>query len=212
MTLEERSTAVHEAGHAVMAYLLGRPFTSISVVPDGDALGQVSHALPGAWFRPDVEVTARVRNRIEDHVMISLAGAEAESAWYARQPDAPPGWEEHVSDGADHDMRAALDLADYVCGGSVPEVEAYVEWLRHRVLNFTGRGPSFDVAEFMPEAPAFVVDHYRGGDDRFWAMVEALADAVQAAGSLSWRRARAVMHDADPITREAAKWLERRSA
>lgn len=126
----ERSTAIHEAGHAVMAYLLGRPFTSISVAADGNSLGRVSHARPGEWFRPDIEVNARTRHLIEDHAMICLAGAETEKSWCHRLPDVPEGWERGVDLGAGEDLRAALHLAAYVCGGSPPEIEAYVEWLR----------------------------------------------------------------------------------
>jgi ATP-dependent Zn protease len=49
------STAIHEAGHAVMAYNLGVRFTEISVIPDEEqgSLGEISHArLPG-WLQPD---------------------------------------------------------------------------------------------------------------------------------------------------------------
>jgi hypothetical protein len=195
----ERATAVHEAGHAVMAYLLGRAFTEISIIEDSDSYGRVRHRMPGGWFRPDIEVNSRARAMIEDRVMILLAGSVAERAWYVRLPDAPDGWEDRVQDGADNDERSAIDLADYVCGGSVPELEAYVEWLRQRVLGFTGRGPDFDVTVFYPDPPAFLVKHYQEGDERFWAMVTALATAVQSAGSLSWRRAKDIMREADPL-------------
>ena len=81
----------------------------------------------------------------------------------------------------DPERRAAIDLADYVCGGSAPELEAYIEWLRQRVLGFTGRGPDFDVTAFCPDPLPFQVEHYRQGDERFWAMVTALAAAVDEA-------------------------------
>jgi hypothetical protein len=38
----ERGTAIHEAGHAVMAYLLGRAFISISVVADDDSTAELT--------------------------------------------------------------------------------------------------------------------------------------------------------------------------
>ena len=193
-----RATAFHEAGHAVMAYLLGVAFTEISVTEDDDSLGRVGHRPPGGdWLQPDIEVNARTRNWLEGRIMISLAGAETEAAWWKRQPDAPDDWEERVGIGAAHDRRLAIDFGDYVCGGPVPELEAYIEWLRQRVLGFTGRGPGFEVASFSPNALDFEVDRYRSGDPRFWALVEALADAVQEAGTLRWRKAREILRDAD---------------
>src|SRR4051794_25702935 len=98
-----RRTAIHEAGHGVMAYLVGRPFTTITVLPDDDALGYVQHAPPGDWFRPDIEVTQRVRHRAEQHIMIGLAGAETEQRWVCNADDAPADWEHHLEVGARHD-------------------------------------------------------------------------------------------------------------
>jgi hypothetical protein len=194
-----RSTAIHEAAHAVAAYLLSRPFTSISVIDDGESYGRVHSQPPGEWFRPDIEINARTRATIEDRVMISLAGAETEATWCARQSDAPENWRDLVNDGAAHDFGAAFDLASHVADGSVPETEAYIEWLRQRVLNWTGRGPDFDVTAFTPDAPALVVSHYRNGSSRYWTLVGALADAVARAGQLRWREARTVLRDADPL-------------
>jgi hypothetical protein len=195
----QRSTAVHEAGHGVMAYLLGRPFTRITVVADGDTLGSVSHKPPGDWFRPDIEINGRVRNMIEDHVMICLAGAAAEESWLAGLPDAPEGWRDTVTSGAAQDRDNAIGFADPLCSGSVPELEAYLEWQHQRVLGFTGREPDFDVTAFMPNAPQFVINRYRNGTERFWTLTEALADAIQRSGTLPWNRARAVLRNGDPM-------------
>jgi hypothetical protein len=59
------------------------------------------------------------------------------------------------SAGAGKDWRLAIDHGDYVCGGRVPELEAYLEWHRQRVLGYTSRGPDFDVTSFHPGAPDF---------------------------------------------------------
>lgn len=160
-----------------MAYLVQRPFQTITVVPDGNILGGVSHAVPGEWFRPDIEVTGRVRNLIEDHVMICLAGVETQARWAARQDDVPADLEDQLRVGAAHDLNSAVGLALPV-GGSTEETEAYIEWLRQRVLNYVGRGDA-------------------DGDERFWRLVYGLADAVQVAGTLRWRQARDVLRTAD---------------
>ncbi len=183
-----------------MAYLLGRAFTTISVEPDDDSLGRVSHAAPGAWFRPDIDASGRARRLIEHRVMILLAGAEAERAWLASLADVPNDWEELVTTGAAHDYSAAADLAGYACG-SVPELEAYVEWLRQGVLGHTGRGADHDPSEYMQPVDPVIARRIRFGDERFWVLVTALADAVQEAGTLTWRQAQTVLRDADPAMR-----------
>jgi hypothetical protein len=116
----ERSTAVHEAGHAVMAYLLRRAFVEISVVEDGDSLGHVTSAPMGEWFRPDIEMDARTRRLIEDRVMILLAGAETEAAWCARLADAPDDAQEQIELGARRDLHNAISLASAATGNVRP--------------------------------------------------------------------------------------------
>jgi hypothetical protein len=184
----QRSTAVREAGRGVMAYVLGRPFTEISVTGDDDSYGRIRDGAAGDWFRPDIETNGRTRNMIEDRVMIALAGAETEAAWYARLPVPPDGWQEHVDDGAQADMRSAIWYADFMCGG-VPEVEAYLQCLAR---------PLAEGEEDFRRFPE-VVSRVTEGEPRFWALVTALADAVQAAGTLTWRQARRVLREADPF-------------
>ena len=90
--LDQRCIAIHEAGHAVMSYLLGVRITEISVVEDDDSLGRIHHAPPGGdWLHPDIEVNTRIRNWLEVRIMICLAGSETQRAWYRRQPGAPDG-------------------------------------------------------------------------------------------------------------------------
>ena len=189
----ERSTAIHEAGHGVMAYWLGRRFKAISVEEDDDSLGRVEHLPAPDWLQPEFDTNCRTRTRIEQYVMTALAGGETEAAWSARLIDAPAGWQQRVTLGAGQDRRRAIDLASYVCGSN-SELGAYIEWLRQRVLNFTGRGAD---AEINENDPPSVADVQRYGDRRFWALTEALADAVQEARTMLWRDARSVLRRAD---------------
>jgi hypothetical protein len=104
----------------------------------------------------------------------------------------------------------------YYSDGAVPELEAYIEWLRQCVLSYTGRGADHDPGEYMKPVPPEIVRRIQFGDERFWALVTALADAVQAERTLKWRRARQVLRDADPllaaVEERAAAWLDRVAA
>jgi ATP-dependent Zn protease len=37
------ATAYHEAGHAVASWLLGRAVKAVSILPEGETLGRVTH-------------------------------------------------------------------------------------------------------------------------------------------------------------------------
>lgn len=72
---EERSgVAYHEAGHAVVAVVLGRRFRKVTIVPESDSLGHVLHRPYSKTFQPDVNTGGHTERRICDDVMCSLAG------------------------------------------------------------------------------------------------------------------------------------------
>lgn len=95
---QRRGVAMHEAGHAVAAFKLGRAFTTVSIIPDKDTLGRVHSRPPGSWFRPDIGVTGRGRVFIEHHIMILLAGFEAEEAWCRTVSGKPHDWRKRLID------------------------------------------------------------------------------------------------------------------
>jgi hypothetical protein len=122
--------------------------------------------------------------------MILLSGPETEAAWLrVRVSDPPPDAASLVNAGAEHDRDSAVDLALRVTGGDPYPVESYLEWARQRVLSHTGR-PESDIREGTDTREA---NSLRDGSARYWRLVGRLADAVQAAGTLSWRRARTVL-------------------
>ena len=175
---QRRSTAIHEAGHAVAAYLLGRAFVSISIASTSTTLGAVHHRAFGEWFRPDVDAGPRTRRVAEERIMIFLAGMETERAWLRGLLDLPRDVDDRVLAGARHDEECAAELAGYLCG-SAEEATAYLAWLRQRVLNWTGR--SQDVRPRV-----------------FWHLVDALADSLGREEQLSWMRAKLILHESDP--------------
>jgi hypothetical protein len=159
---------MHEAGHAVAAFKLGRAFRDVSIISEGDTLGRVHIPLPRGWFRPDVEVTGRGRVFIEHRIMISLAGFEAEDAWCRTVSGRPRDWKSQLLVGADTDYRMALDLADYA-SSSPGESESFIEWLRQRVLTLVG-----------PEGLVF-------------PLVYRLADELERTPKLSWPKAKTLL-------------------
>jgi hypothetical protein len=181
-----------------MAYLRGVRFTEISVVEDEDSLGHVTtHGFPD-WFHPDIEVNARHQHLIERRVQVLLAGGETQAAWADLILDAPLDIHQVTITGASHDLRAAMNLADHVAP-VIPTLEAYIEWLRQEVLDVVGRGIGHDPGEYMSPVSDVIRQRIQYGDERFWAMVGALTEAVLKSKTLTWTQARKIMHDADPL-------------
>ncbi len=104
--MNEQSTAYHEAGHAVMAIERQVPFSTVSIIPDGDSVGRVvSGDLPES-FQPDIETDARTRRYIEIRVMVMFAGGLPEIMILDQEPE-----------GAWMDHQVAASFVDYLVGG-----------------------------------------------------------------------------------------------
>jgi len=103
------ATAYHEAGHAVMALVLGRPVARVSVLPNRDHLG-VCHFAKGV-FRPSADW-------LEQEILIALGGIAAE----ARHTGAY-AWSE-----AERDLQQVRQLAIQRAG------ERQAERLQRRLL------------------------------------------------------------------------------
>jgi Peptidase family M41 len=131
------ATAYHEAGHAVLAYSLGRAFTRVSIAADGHTLGRCSFRRPGDWFRPDLRIDGATRRRLEERIMISLGGPESEARYTGRYDE----------EGAQEDLERAIDHACFMTDDEA-EASAYVVWLRLRTLNLMRR------SEFWPGVTA----------------------------------------------------------
>jgi hypothetical protein len=167
---EQRATAIHESGHATIAFLLHRAFTTVSVVPNEDSLGRVTHPMPGGWFQPDIEITGRAKGLIEDHIMILLAGYEAEMAWCRGAVGKPADWSQMIEFQAEHDFQIACDLSDFM-NGSVKQTEAHIKWLQCRTTD--------QVAGSLASR-----------------LIEGLANELESARTLSWRKASAFLQRA----------------
>jgi hypothetical protein len=118
--------AVHEAGHVVAARALRRGVRSVSIEEDRETLGRVIH-YPLPTLARDIVVDGRVRWRIEQSIMILMAGVEAE---HRVSDDA-----DRVEAGGKDDFSVSAGLAMYVTGGEPEETSAYIRWLTLRVRN-----------------------------------------------------------------------------
>jgi cell division protease FtsH len=90
---EKRILAYHEAGHAVMAYLMGDPVQKATIVARGDALGYTFHL-------PDEDRYLHTREELIDWMKIGLAGRAAEQVVFGR-----------VTNGAANDLEKVTILA-----------------------------------------------------------------------------------------------------
>jgi cell division protease FtsH len=92
---EKRVLAYHEAGHALMSYLMGElmPLHKVSIVGRGDALGY-------AYYLPTEDRYVRTKEELIDSMKITLAGRAAENVVFGR-----------ISTGAADDLEKVTQLA-----------------------------------------------------------------------------------------------------
>jgi cell division protease FtsH len=92
---EKRVLAFHEAGHAVMSYLMGdlMPLHKVSIVSRGEALGY-------AYYLPTEDRYVRTKEELNDSMKITLAGRAAEQVVFGR-----------ISTGAADDLQKVTELA-----------------------------------------------------------------------------------------------------
>lgn len=118
----ERITAIHEAGHALMAILLKQKVINLSIVPKDDVLGTVKLSSISGLI--DDYISPVSRNKVEKRILVNFAGYIAECL----ATDRDMSLEEA---GADKDFHGAVELASQVCGSN-EETEAYLKWLLER--------------------------------------------------------------------------------
>ncbi len=112
-----RATAHHEAGHAVIAWVLGLTVGSASIQQQGDSCGRVEIDVPrsvkrGTWMDPSVRMWA------EGNIMAQMSGFIAERRYRGRA--------NHV--GAFADYLSTGDIAT-VFTFSREERDLFLEWL-----------------------------------------------------------------------------------
>jgi hypothetical protein len=118
---EEEATAYHEAGHAAMGCILGRPPLCVSIVPD--AHGNVGQTIfPNDWpnFEPYSSASLKKREYIEIRVLTEVAATFANDLKF-------PG-RSHDS-GDNQDEASARDMIQHV---NVLDREEYLQCMRRK--------------------------------------------------------------------------------
>lgn len=120
--------AYHEAGHAVMAYILRRRFHSVTIDPEklDENTGGLVQLVHSRKLSETVNFGSYGGDRVlvENQIKITLGGEVACGLFVGRQ-----NWEI-----AENDIQACLSLAGSQCGDD-EEAYAYLNWLLLSVRN-----------------------------------------------------------------------------
>jgi len=121
---QEEASAYHEAGHAVVAVLLGIRLgkEGASIIPECDTEGWV-HLRKGFSGNPKYDNNIKVRDGLETRVMISLAGETAQRRFWPSSVRSYEGMS---------DRHHAVNELSYLTS-SPEELEPYLRWLDIRV-------------------------------------------------------------------------------
>jgi hypothetical protein len=112
------ATAYHEAGHAVIAYMLGYRPQCVTIVPTVDTAGRIIHPNPLDGFQVNPDSSDEARLRIESLITICFAGPIAQKRYN------PRSWR-RVHGQWDYEKIAELGLR--VCD-SAEQASAFIRW------------------------------------------------------------------------------------
>ncbi len=138
---EKRMTAVHEAGHALVARHLPEadPIHKVTIIPRGQALGMTQQL-------PEDDRYHYRRSYLMARIAVSLGGRAAELAIF-----------EDLSTGAQNDLKQATDLAEkMVCQWGMSERVGPVAFSRGEEHPFLGRKLATD--KTFSEEMAWIID------------------------------------------------------
>ena len=120
------SIAYHEAGHAIAARRVGCGIKKVSIVPDEESEGRVTHRPYFTGIQPDWDESPRVQRRLENMALVCFAGPAAQRKFN------PHGYR-HRDAWGDHHQ--AMLVLGYMVGND-EELEAYLRLVEVRATNF----------------------------------------------------------------------------
>src|ERR1700722_14596821 len=116
---QRAATAYHEAGHAVVRYLLAFEPKSVTISTASNTQRAAKYGDPLHGIKLDTDGSARARLRLEKAIRISYAGPLAEKKYSVH-------W--RGSNGA-YDFGRIEELALIACDGSSTQVKFFLHWL-----------------------------------------------------------------------------------
>jgi hypothetical protein len=177
-----KAAAYHEAGHAVVAFLLSLRFKYVTIVRDEVSLGRLEPWRFPNWFRPDdidFIYFTRGRRKIEAHIRISFAGSIAQRKFKGRAPRRI----------ASRDDASAVDMACRVCG-SMKAAEHFVNWLYEETVRMLDQPFNW---RFVEAVAAELLEHKRLTEQQVRAVFET---AIQKGSkSMNYAEWKDVVHD-----------------
>ena len=183
---EKRILAYHEAGHALMSYLMGDalPVHKVTIVSRGQALGYTLNL-------PIEERFLRTKEEMVDMMKVFLAGRAAEQVVFGR-----------VTNGAANDLEKATDLAramvfEYGMGDAVPSRTMRAD--NYSLSEETKRLRDAEQAHLTDEAfheAIRLIEKHRVYLDR-------LAEALLAQETLNKDQLDSMLADVEPESRSA---------
>ncbi len=123
-----QTIAYHEAGHAVAAWYVRVRSISLSIMPDSQSLGRLTHHSYFAGVNPEFDDSPRCQRRLENMALVCLAGPAAQRRFN------PRGYPQYVK-GDYHD---AVNFLSYI-SPDPDELGAHIGWIEVRARNFVRR-------------------------------------------------------------------------
>ena len=116
---QRETTAYHEAGHAVVRYLLAFEPKSVTISTTSNTQRAAKYGDPLHGIKLDTDGSGRARLRLEKAIRISYAGPLAEKKYSVH-------W--RVSNGA-YDLGRIEELGLIACDGSSTQAKLFLHWL-----------------------------------------------------------------------------------
>ncbi len=125
-TKELESIAYHEAGHAVAAHAHQVRIKALTIVPADGTLGRLESQPYFKGINIDYDSSPRAQQRVENMVIVCLAGPAAQRRFYPRG-----SWRVN----AKGDWQQVMDLLSYLVG-SEEQLTAYCNLMEIRARDF----------------------------------------------------------------------------
>ena len=168
LTRALKSTAYHEAGHAVAAWHLGVRTKALSIVPEARSAGRHTHHSYFGGINLDWGDSPRAQRKAENMALVCCAGPAAQ-----RRFD-PKGFRNyHAKD----DWHQAVDLLSHLTGDD-EILSAHFKLIDLRARKFVARPQVWPLIEGL--AGALLEQQHLNGKDVHAVINESMSAAVQA--------------------------------